>query len=180
VNEQPSRWPPEAEEAIQEHHFRMGLQMTPAEAVGIRVRLARKAKGLSQERLGEALASFLGKPWSKQVVSAVERGKHDLTVTELLAVATVLDEPVVRLLNPSELTQQVRFAKLEIEGLGVLRYVLGSVPDSASAIVESLTREMNHGLVNTQHWLEQIREQVRALERLVEEGAKQRDELGED
>lgn len=70
------------------------------EAIGKNVLGIREDRDMSQAELGEALAAYLGKPWSRQAVSAAEKGRRAFTAAELLALAHVLDTTLYRLMTP--------------------------------------------------------------------------------
>jgi len=59
--------------------------------------------GISQQALGERVADCLRlpRPWPKQTVSSIERGKRVPDVEELLAIASVLEVLVITLLRPA-------------------------------------------------------------------------------
>jgi len=64
------------------------------EAVGKQIARFREARQMSLTQLGEALAKYLGKPWSRQAVHQAERGRRAFTAAELAALALVLDTSV--------------------------------------------------------------------------------------
>ncbi|MBB6437210.1 helix-turn-helix transcriptional regulator [Streptomyces candidus] len=64
------------------------------EVIGANVARLRDGKELSQSQLGEALAEHLGKPWSRQAVSAAEKGRRAFTAADLLALSRTLDVSV--------------------------------------------------------------------------------------
>ncbi|MBH0120565.1 helix-turn-helix transcriptional regulator [Rhodococcus sp. CX] len=72
--------------------------MRVEEVIGQRIQELRKArssdKEMTQERLGALLAPLLGKPWSRQAVSAAEAGKRAFTAAEVVALASVLETTV--------------------------------------------------------------------------------------
>jgi transcriptional regulator with XRE-family HTH domain len=68
--------------------------LKPTEIVGRRIAQARKDRGIRQDQLGERLAEYLGKPWTKQAISETERGNRHLDPTEFLAFTIVLDYPL--------------------------------------------------------------------------------------
>ena len=78
------------------------------EVVGQRVAELRTAAGMTQAALGEALGGPLGKPWSRQAVSAAEQGGRAFTAAEIAAFALVFEVPVGRLLTPPIEAQAVR------------------------------------------------------------------------
>lgn len=75
------------------------------EVIGQRIQELRKAqadtKEMTQEDLGESLGRYLERPWSRQAVSAAEKGQRAFTSVELAAFALVFDVPVQRLLSTS-------------------------------------------------------------------------------
>lgn len=74
--------------------------MRVEELVGQCVRDRREELGMSQPEFGQRLAHWLGRPWTRQAVSAAEQGKRAFTTAELFAIAQVLDTRPARLLAP--------------------------------------------------------------------------------
>jgi transcriptional regulator with XRE-family HTH domain len=72
-----------------------------AEVVGTRIHEARTVAEMSQERLGEAVSDYLGRPWPKQVVSKIEKGGRLVDAAELVALAAVFDLPISWFLTPA-------------------------------------------------------------------------------
>jgi 8-oxo-dGTP pyrophosphatase MutT (NUDIX family)/transcriptional regulator with XRE-family HTH domain len=70
------------------------------EVVGWQVRERREALGLTQEQLGKQLEPFLGRAWSRQAVSAAEKGERSFGAAELVTLASVLRMTVGDLLRP--------------------------------------------------------------------------------
>jgi transcriptional regulator with XRE-family HTH domain len=68
--------------------------MRVEEVVGKRLRDARRAAGLTQLQLGEAMADFLPKKWVGQQISQAEEGNRKLTAEELFAFCCILARPV--------------------------------------------------------------------------------------
>lgn len=60
------------------------------EAIGANMARLREEAGLSQKQLGEALGAYLGKTWTRQAVSAAEKGRRAFTAAELVSLALVL------------------------------------------------------------------------------------------
>lgn len=60
----------------------------------------REDTGLTQSQVGDELGKYLGKPWSRQAVSAAEKGRRSFTAAELVAFAVVLGCSVESLLEP--------------------------------------------------------------------------------
>jgi len=60
------------------------------EAIGQRIRIGRDAHQWSQGELGKQLEPYLGRSWTRQAVSAAEKGGRDFGASELVALASVL------------------------------------------------------------------------------------------
>ncbi|MFE3202288.1 helix-turn-helix transcriptional regulator [Embleya sp. NPDC059237] len=75
------------------------------QVIGRNARRLREARGLSQADLGRDVASHLGHPWSRQAVSAAEKGRRAFTASDLLALSRVLDSTIPELLLPAERPQ---------------------------------------------------------------------------
>jgi transcriptional regulator with XRE-family HTH domain len=75
------------------------------EVIGANVRRVRENRGLSQPQFGRTVGEFVnGRPWSRQTVSAMERGDRAFTVDDLLLLAYVLEvPPTALLLIPTDL-----------------------------------------------------------------------------
>lgn len=61
------------------------------EVIGRNVLRIRERRSLSQADLGAAVGQHLGKPWSRQAVSAAEKGRRSFTAADLMALARVLN-----------------------------------------------------------------------------------------
>lgn len=70
------------------------------DVIGRRIAEGRGELKLSQGQLGEQLGQHLGKPWTRQAVSAAEAGDRAFTAAELAAFALVLGCTVEALLEP--------------------------------------------------------------------------------
>lgn len=69
-------------------------------AVGVEVRRARKAAGISAERLAD-LCTNHGLPIKRHVITSLEIGRREnVSVAEVVAIATVLNVPVATLIYP--------------------------------------------------------------------------------
>ncbi|MER6199810.1 helix-turn-helix transcriptional regulator [Streptomyces sp. NPDC001586] len=64
------------------------------EVIGVNVARLRDGKEMSQSQLGEALSEHLGKSWSRQAVSAAEKGRRAFTAADLLGLARTLEVSV--------------------------------------------------------------------------------------
>jgi transcriptional regulator with XRE-family HTH domain len=104
------------------------------EIVGRCVRHQREELKMTQVELGNRLQALLGKRWTRQAVSAVERGGRTLTSAELAAIALALDTRPKSLLMPPLEVRQV-----ELSGGGVVQ--VGEVTDFSVAdqLFEDLT-----------------------------------------
>ena len=76
------------------------MRVRVEEVVGWQVRERREALGLTQEQLGRELALYLPRPWSRQAVSAAEKGERSFGAAELVALAAVLHTTAGGLLRP--------------------------------------------------------------------------------
>lgn len=74
--------------------------MRIGEVIGERVRAQREERGWTQTKLGERVGSHLGQDWSRQAISAAEKGKRAFTAAELVTFAHVLGVSVSYLLTP--------------------------------------------------------------------------------
>jgi transcriptional regulator with XRE-family HTH domain len=63
-------------------------------AIGNQIARLREARQMSLTQLGEAIGSYLDKPWSRQAVHQAERGRRAFTAAELTALALALDTSV--------------------------------------------------------------------------------------
>lgn len=63
--------------------------------IGMRVKLARLARGLTAYDLGRKLS----RPRSRQSVSAMENGKVRICIEDLLDISKIVDEPVDQLMR---------------------------------------------------------------------------------
>jgi transcriptional regulator with XRE-family HTH domain len=77
-----------------------GARVRVEKVVGRQVRERREVQGLTQEQFGKQLEPLLGRPWSRQAVSAAEKGDRAFGAAELVALAVVLRTTVGDLLRP--------------------------------------------------------------------------------
>lgn len=73
------------------------------EAIGLNVARLREAAGLSQAEVGARLGGYLGAPWSRQAVSAAEKGRRAFTAVELVSLALAFGTSLDQLLLPGAL-----------------------------------------------------------------------------
>jgi transcriptional regulator with XRE-family HTH domain len=71
------------------------------ELIGQRIRSRRDGLEMTQEQLGKRLGDILGLEWSRQAVSAAEKGRRGFTAAELVGIAFALETSVGNLLTPS-------------------------------------------------------------------------------
>lgn len=70
------------------------------EVVGANLARLRGEVGMSQAELGQAVGAYLDKTWSRQAVSASEKGRRAFTSAELVALALILEVSIDFLLMP--------------------------------------------------------------------------------
>ncbi|WP_133061687.1 helix-turn-helix transcriptional regulator [Streptosporangium minutum] len=90
------------------------VDMKIEEVIGENVLRVREGLGLSQAQLGDAIADYLGRPWSRQAVSSAEKGRRAFTAAELLVLAEILKTTVYRLMTPP-----ISVADIEMPAQGV-------------------------------------------------------------
>ena len=64
------------------------------ERIGKQLRRAREANGWTQEETGEHIGRWLGRPWSKQTVSAAEAGGRSFAAEDLLVMALLFEKQI--------------------------------------------------------------------------------------
>jgi transcriptional regulator with XRE-family HTH domain len=84
--------------------------MRVEDIIGQRIKDRRETMELSQEALGKLIGEQLGREWTRQAVSAAEKGKRSFVAAELLAIAYVLGVSVGRLLSPPAEAEAVELA----------------------------------------------------------------------
>jgi transcriptional regulator with XRE-family HTH domain len=68
--------------------------------VGDRVRVAREEAGLSLEDVGKRMGDYLPRPLAKQTMHQIEQGDREVKVSELLALADILNRRLLWFLDP--------------------------------------------------------------------------------
>jgi transcriptional regulator with XRE-family HTH domain len=101
------------------------------EIIGQRIRERREEIGLSQSQLGRLLGEHLGRPWSRQTMSAVEAGDRNFVAAELVTLAHTLEVSVGHLLTPPPDAETVEI----VPGIQAARDVL------VHALVPAMTVE---------------------------------------
>lgn len=84
--------------------------MRIAEVIGERVRIRREELGLTQAALGQRVGDYLSQEWSRQAVSAAEKGKRAFAAAELVVFARVLGVTISYLMRPPLGTELVEVA----------------------------------------------------------------------
>jgi transcriptional regulator with XRE-family HTH domain len=77
------------------------------EIIGRRVLERRTALNLTQEALAGRITGHLNREWTRQAVSAAEKGKRSFTAAELAAIAHTTGTTVTWLMSPPEGTGDV-------------------------------------------------------------------------
>jgi 8-oxo-dGTP diphosphatase len=72
------------------------------EIVGQRMLERRTALKLTQETLAERITGYLNREWTRQAVSAAEKGKRSFTAAEMVAIAHTTGTTVAWLMSPPE------------------------------------------------------------------------------
>jgi transcriptional regulator with XRE-family HTH domain len=123
------------------------------EVVGQRVAELRAPTGMTQAELGQKLGELLGKPWSRQAVSAAEKGGRAFTAAELLALAYVLEVPVGRLLTPPLGALTVRLGEDgPLVGRRDLLALTSTSGVESTETADRTLRDLAAGLANVRGW----------------------------
>lgn len=85
------------------------------ELVGSKVRHRRQQLDISQQELGVKVGDYLGEQWSRQAVSAAEKGGRAFAITEVAAFAAALDTNIRELVTPDPRTQRVELPGLTVD-----------------------------------------------------------------
>ncbi|MGH3220225.1 MAG: helix-turn-helix transcriptional regulator [Streptosporangiaceae bacterium] len=123
--------------------------MRVEEYVGQRIRDRREELGMTQEDLGIGIGNLLGSPWSRQTVSAAEKGKRAFTAAELVVIAKVLETRAARLLTPPvevrqvELPNGVRLGTRELADFGVADKLLSDMWDDLVRVIEGAAETLD-------------------------------------
>lgn len=110
------------------------------EIIGARMLARRTELHLTQEQVGERVGRRLGREWTRQAVSAAEKGRRAFTAVELIAIANVLGETIVGLLTPPDDVDLVVLGELDGRGGGItpdeLSWALLAAPVAGEAYWE--------------------------------------------
>jgi transcriptional regulator with XRE-family HTH domain len=95
-----------------------------SEVIGERVRAQRVEHEWTQTELGQQVGAYLGQEWTRQAISAAEKGKRAFTAAELLTFARVLGVGVTYLLSPLPGTGDIEMAPgVAIEPLAIVEAI---------------------------------------------------------
>ncbi len=98
-------------------------------AIGKQIARFREARGMSLTQLGEALGTYLDKPWSRQAVHQAERGRRAFTAAEMAALALVLETSVPALFLADAVPIDLPRAAVSAEDYrGILLYAGDDAP----------------------------------------------------
>lgn len=137
------------------------------EVIGHRMRERREQRGLTQEEAGQSIGRELGRrAWTRQAVSAAEKGDRAFTAAELVAIAFALDTTVSWLLTPlaGDFGVQMPTGAV-IEDARLIAAVLprlsddeGAVDDMRETLVRLAGRVMDGG-----RWLDSLMNEIQLL-----------------
>lgn len=83
--------------------------------IGARIAALREGK-MTQAELGERVGRYLGKPWSRQTVSAAEKGRRAFAALDLLVLSIELDVPLYSLFEPMPSEEGEEDSEIETPG----------------------------------------------------------------
>jgi len=151
--------------------------MKVQELVGRRLQMARESTGLTQEQLGEMMASFLGKAWPRQQVSLAESGKREFTAVEMFALCMALTRPASYFFLPMQVEDVIEAPQggTNVNGdwaTGVQLTGGGQPWDAAQPIVAGIVQPLPEQLRRIESLAKQVREQVSIIRRTVTDAKK--------
>ena len=98
-------------------------------AIGKQIARLREARQMSLTQLGEAMGTYLDKPWSRQAVPQAERGRRAFTAAEMAALALALETSVPALFLADAAPIELPAAAISAEDYqGLLLYAGGDAP----------------------------------------------------
>lgn len=131
--------------------------------VGENVKRARKREGITQTLLGKGLAALVGRTWTKQTISQLEKGTRQLDSEELVQVAAALGTTVVDLLTPDATAEvDIGIGGIWWTGEQVGRIVRGGSMDAAK----------------TSAMMTELRQVARSAEKLAADARRSSESLG--
>lgn len=112
--------------------------------IGRNMRRVREGRGLSQTDLGQAVTEQLGKPWSRQAVSAAEKGRRYFTAADLMALARILDTslPSLLLLAGRDASEVDLAEGAHVPAEEYQRRILAGIEDAGRALTSSDLEEL--------------------------------------
>lgn len=96
--------------------------------IGRQIARFREARQMSLTQLGEAVGTYLGRPWSRQAVHQAERGRRAFTAAELAALALALDTSVPALFLADDAVDLPGAAVSAQDYRGILLYAGDDAP----------------------------------------------------
>jgi transcriptional regulator with XRE-family HTH domain len=135
------------------------------ELVGQRIRAQRERLGLTQDQLGRRLGDKLGRSWSRQAVSAAEKGDRAFTAAELLAIAFTLQVSVGHLLVPPAGVNEVEMpngATLSRDDL-VTAVLPDLTTERAFDLMQASLGRLSESVVTIQAWAGVAAKEVQVL-----------------
>jgi transcriptional regulator with XRE-family HTH domain len=132
------------------------------EVIGSRIRDVREINEVTQQELGQRLGPLLGKEWSRQAVSAAEKGDRAFTAVELVAVAQALGTTVPRLMTPPvsvrtiELPGGVEIGRTEVTRSTLPRASTEKAFDQMEESLRGLAQSLNAVIQQSQLGLEGV------------------------
>lgn len=97
------------------------------EVVGERIREARTELGLTQAQLGGRMESQLGRRWSRQAISQMEKGERDFGIAQLIALSKVLDVSPIELMLPAAGSEPIDVAGVLLSADDIIKIILNPV-----------------------------------------------------
>jgi len=114
-------------------------------AIGRQISRLREARQMSLTQLGQALGTYLGKPWSRQAVHQAERGRRAFTAAEMAALALALDTSVPALFLADAAEIELPGAVVSAEDYqGILLYAGDEAPRDGIEELLVAMRDIRH------------------------------------
>lgn len=134
------------------------------EVIGQRVKAAREAAGMSLKEVGVAVGEYLDRAWTAQAVWQAEHGQRDFKAAHLLALALVLEIPVVQLLAPLSAGESIDIDSHTITEDESQRLFMAVASPGAAALFLELDRRLTAIADRLRMGAEQQRELVREID----------------
>jgi len=130
------------------------------EVIGDRMLARRTELGLTQEQVGARMGRLLGREWTRQAVSAAEKGRRAFTAVELVAIANVLGETLSALLTPPSDVKAIELGELTEEGGLIMTQDLSWALMAASPVAGESLWELQNALLRLGQHLRVLDETV--------------------